>query len=632
MPAHTAIILSMKSNQAQLTRSLSAIALSSIVVMSPLNAPAGIAVTDAGVIASLKVLNGTAIRIEGQANAINASTRQTANNTTQIMRDTSQINQTTLSTLPKIQEDIQKMREIGEARQKLSLQIAKLQELTTKGRVFKEDPFVDAVASKGVGDSMNQILIEMGEYMSSPWDLEGTPGLSSDHESEMKKNTFSASNKAAYYVPNTSGGAGGDMTLQTPTDAGMPKVLADYESLFGFSWRGYGFVGKNANYMQAMVGHGGRLLGFDYIPPVGSIALSETQRYRLQQIQKRSAFNNILKNHINANYRRVTQSGGNPWEVSPGLYVRPKTEADELFEKMVLSKQATPGSEVAFYAAASSYSKTQYDPFWGFSEKAEFSLPTNANDVLTRGAYSAIQAYLDKNGTSQEENPYGNFGKAIAPVIADLVDNAAPGCNLLITEADLQKASQMNGLSLKGVPTTPDEWRSMFARSEDAQKEYIRVVAAMPSAPPPSEVMVLFGLNKGDTKTYNSKILASSTRLSQNNKTLLTQVCLLAYNQKALQAVAELETALSNLSQSATELNIVEALPMMRDNVQNTILVLQNRIGQLQAQVDSLLKDKYEALSERQSIVEMYQKIIMEESEGQVERIMMNTAPTTLPM
>lgn len=602
--------------------------------MSPLNAPAGIAVTDAGVIASLQVLNNTAIRIEGQANAINASTRQTANNTTQIMRDTSQINQTTLSTLPKIQEDIQKMREIGEARQKLSLQITKLQELTTKGRVFKEDPFIDAVASKGVGDSMTQILTEMGEYMSSPWDLEGTPGLSSDHESEMKNNSFSTYTKPAYYMPNAPGAVAGatDSTLVTPSKAGMPDVLADYEKLFGFSWNGFGFVGKNAQYMQAMVGHGGRLLGFDYIPPVGSIALSETQKYRLQQIRKGSAFNDILKNHISANYRRVTQSGGNPWEVSPGLYVRPKTEADELFEKMVLSNQATPGSEVAFYAAASSYSKTQYDPFWGFSEKAEFSLPTNANDVLTRGAYSAIQSYLSNSGANQEENPYGNFGKAIAPVIADLVDKTPPGCNLLITEADLQQASQMNGLSLKGVPTTPEEWRSMFARSESAQKEYIRVAAAGISAPATPAVMVLFGLNKSDTKTYNSKILANSTRLSQNNKTLLTQVCLLAYNQRALQAVSELETALTGLSQSATELNVVEALPVMRDNAQNTILVLQNRIGQLQAQVDSLLKDKYDALSERQSIVEMYQKIIVEESEGQVERIMMSTAPTTLPM
>jgi len=113
---------------------------------------------------------------------------------------------------------------------------------------------------------------------------------------------------------------------------------------------------------------------------------------------------------------------------------------------------------------------------------------------------------------------------------------------------------------------------------------------------------------------------------------LLTQVCLLNYNQESLAAVIKLEEALARLSAAATAQNVVEMLPMMRDNAQNTIMVLQNRIGQIQAQVDTLLKEKHEALVERQKIVEEYRQIIVENSKPAVEKLMMMTAPTSLPM
>lgn len=620
----TAIVIIMKNSQVLLSKVLLPAVIATMVSSVPQNAAAGFPVTDSGVISQLIKLNLTAAKIQTDTAAINASSAKTASNTTQIMKDTAQINQTTLATLPKIQEDIQKMREIGEARQKLTLQITKLSQLTTKGDVFKEDPFVNAVATSGV-DSMTQILTEMGEYMTQPQDLLGDPGLDSVTEDQMATNSFSADTQLSYKFDEAN-------TLITPNEAGMSEVRNKLESLFGLSYNGLGFVGKNANYMQSMIGHGGRPLNFDYIPPVGSISLSETQKSRLKNLRS-SAFNDVLRNHIRENYRRASQAGENPWEVAPGLYIRPKTEADALFEKMVLSEEATPGTEVAFYAAASHYSKTQYHPFWGFSENAELSLPINVNDVLTRGAYDAVQEYLSQKGADVSDNPYGNFGKSIAPIVAELVNKTAPGRNLVVTEADIERAAQSPGLSLKGVPSTPQEWRNMFARSEKAQNDYIRATTSgVPAPSDEEEIMVLFGLNKKDTKTYNAKLLANSTRLSQNNKTLLTQVCLLNYNQRALDAVVEMENALTGLSSSATELNVVEMLPMLRDNAQNTILVLQNRIGQLQAQVDSLLKDKHEALADRQKTIEQYQKIIIDESKAQVERIMMGTAPTSLSM
>lgn len=631
----TAIVLIMKNIQHILSNNFCRLALLAMVVGAPQIANAAYPVTDAGVIAQLVTLNATASRIEGHAASINRSSATTAQNTTQIMKDTAQINQTTLATLPKIQQDIQTMREIGEARQKLTLEITKLSELVNKGNVLKSDAFAKAVADKNVsssvsgGDSITKILQEMGGYMKTPWDLTGDPGLDSVTQDQMATNSFSAGSDLTFRFQDEEGGVQQD-TLLVPSEAGISEVRAKLESLFGRSWNGYGFVGKNAGYMQAMVGHGGRLLGFDYVPPVGNIALSETQRGRLKDLGT-SSLNDVLKNHLRQNYRRVTQSGGNPWEIIPGVYVRPRTEADALFEKMVLSPDATPGSEAAFYAAASSYSKTQYDPFWGFSENAELQLPVNVNEVLTRGAYTSVQEYLEEKGSDATQNPYGNFGKSIAPVLASLVDNTPPGTNLLITASDLEKAEQTQGLSLKGTPTTPKEWREMFARSEATEAEYIRA-AASGATTPAVQPTILFGLNTRDTKTYNSKIIANSTRLSQNNKTLLTQVCLLNYNQESLAAVIKLEEALARLSASATAQNVVEMLPMMRDNAQNTIMVLQNRIGQIQAQVDTLLKEKHEALADRQKIVEDYQGIIIENSKPAVERLMMLTAPTSLPM
>ena len=625
----------MKNIQHILSNNFCRFALSALVVGAPQIATAAYPVTDAGVIAQLTTLNATAARIEGHAASINSSSATTAQNTTQIMADTAQINKTTLATLPKIQEDIQIMREIGEARQKLTLEITKLSELVNKGNVLKTDAFAKAVADQNVsssvsgGDSITKILQEMGGYTKTPWDLTGDPGLDSVTQDQMATNSFSVGDDLSYRFENEDGAVEQD-TLLVPSEAGMTEVRAKLETLFGRSWNGYGFVGKNAGYMQAMVGHGGRLLGFDYVPPVGDISLSETQRGRMKNLGT-SSMNNVLRNHLRENYRRVTQSGGNPWEIMPGVYVRPRTEADALFEKMVLSSEATPGTEAAFYAAASSYSKTQYDPFWGFSENAELQLPVSVNEILTRGAYASVQEYLEERGSDATQNPYGNFGKSIAPVLASLVDNTAPGTNLLITASDLEKAEQAQGLSLKGTPSTPQEWREMFARSEAAEADYIRAAAAG-TAPATTQPTILFGLNTRDTKIYNSKIIANSTRLSQNNKTLLTQVCLLNYNQESLAAVIKLEEALARLSAAATAQNVVEMLPMMRDNAQNTIMVLQNRIGQIQAQVDTLLKEKHEALVERQKIVEEYRQIIVENSKPAVEKLMMMTAPTSLPM
>jgi len=629
----------MKNSQSTLSKSM-AVSFSAAIVATALlapQAPAAYPVTDAGVIAQLKVLNTTAKAIEGQAIAINQSSATTARNTTQIMSDTAQINQTTLATLPKIQQDIQTMREIGVARQNLTYRIAQLTELTLKGNAFKEDAFALAVAQTGIpvsvsgADSMDQILREMGEYIKEPWDLSGDPGIRRTTQDQMKQNSFDAGADLSYKFDNVD-------TLITPKEAGIDEVLGELESFYNLSWGGnqasgkIGFTGMNADYMRAMVSHGGRVIALDYVPPVTSISLSETQKSRLKKLRS-SALNDILRNHIRENYRRATQAGENPWEIAPGVFVRPKTEADVLFEKMVISEDATPATELAFYAAASSYSKTQYDPYWGFSEKAEFSLPVNMNDVLSRGAYGAIQRYNREHGIPETENPYGNFGKAIAPLLVEIVNRTSPGCNLVITEGDMERASQIDGYSLKGVPGTSQEWEEMFARSKQTQDQYIRVAQAAAGADKPSEeVVVYFGLNKRDTKIYNSKIIANSTRLSQNNKTLLTQVCLLNYNKKALKEVIALETALHNLTMSTSEQNIVEMLPMLRDSVQNTIMVLQNRIGQQQAQIDSLLKDRYETLATRQGIVEEYRQVIVDESKGQVERIMMSTAPTTLNM
>lgn len=628
LPPPTDILETMNKKNSPPYRTLSATAagIAALLAFHPSTLPA-MPVTDAGAIAQLQTLNVTAAKILGDTTVINSNTGVIRDNTTQIMNDTIEIRKD----VDLMQKDIEIMRKIGEARQALTLKIAQLSELTAQGNVFKADPFADAVATTGIADngsSINDILAEMGQYMKTPDDLSGDPGLDTVTKEKMVEESFAQNTEPAFKIEDTdasstsSTATGLADTLVTPQEGGMAEVRSKIESLFDNSWNGYGFTGKGAKYMQSMVGAGGRTLGLDYVPPIGSVVLSDRQKAILK---------GFLSQNVRENYRRVSKSGGNPWEVMPGLYVRPKTDADALYEEMVLGPNATAGSQTAFFAAAAVYAGSQYDPIRGFSAKAEYNLPVNINNMLSRGAYEAIDKYNRENGIPTTENPYGNFGKSIAPVISDIVMSSAPGRQLVITQKDLDRASTMKGISFNGAPSTADGWRDLFARSARAEEEFIRV-ATTGSTGAESDVFVVFGLNKGDTQTYNSKILESSTRLSQNNKTLLTQCCLLKYNQDALEKVIALEEALASLSSSATKENVVEMLPMLRESVQNTILVLQNRIGQLQAQIDSLLKDRHEALVQRQGVVEMYQKKIEDNSKGQVERLLMLASPGAVGM
>lgn len=601
-------------------------------------------VSDAGTHSGLFKLNGTASSILAQAQQINANTAVIKDNTTQIMTDTRDNLVPDVEEIRQdvdiIQKDIEVMRKIGEARQLLTHRINQLQELTTKGNVFKQDPFANAVASGGVsdGNSIYKILEEMGQYMKEPDDASNIPdastldGVTTD---VMRTNSTPQGQAPAYYFKAADGTELN--TFVTPEEAGTKAGIDNaFESLLSLSYAPeggskVGFTGKGAAFLQAMIGLGGRPLGMDHIPPVGRVLLSDAQKDRLRRMQNGSStddLSSLLQKHIRENYRQASMEGKNPWEIIPGVFVRPKTEADSLFEEMVIGPNATAGSQVAFYAAAAVYGNSQYDPCWGFSPKAEYTLPVNVNNMLSKGAYEAVEDYNRKHGGGS--NPYANFGKSIAPVIAEIVGKTQAGQNLVITKADLDRASSMESVGFKSAPKTPQAWVDMFARSEKAEADYIRAAASATATPASEDLFVLFGLNKRDTKIYGTKIMANSTRLSQNNKTLLTQVCLMEYNKNALKAVVDLVDALEQLGKSTSEKNIVEMLPVFRDNAQNQILVLQNRIGQLQAQVDDLLKERHEALAERQKTIEEYQKLIEENSKGQVEQILIRLSPVNV--
>jgi hypothetical protein len=644
-----------------------AIATLCISSMLPIQGVRAMPVTDSTTHLELGILNGTASSILSQAVSINASNQQIMTDTTAIRGNVEKIRSDVENHLVPdveeiradvdiIQKDIEVMRKVAEQRQILTDKINKLQELTTKGNVLKRDPFADAVSGTGVadGESIMAILKEMGEYIKTPDDAPAGH-LGSVTTDDIWYQT------AGDPVSLPEGGEGylispayrinidgksrdgyerkiSQDELMTPEVAGTQEVIdSSYEDLFGKSWNGVTFTGKGASYMQAMIGHGGQPLGLDHIPPAFKVVLSSGQQEQLKNLSASvttpgspvvsASLSKALQDHLRQNYRRASMTGKNPWELAPGFFVRPMTEADKMFDEMVLSTRATPASKATFYAAAAAYSRSQYDPYRGFSANAEYTLPVNVNDVLTRGAFEAIEKYNKQNGIS--ENPYANFGKSVAPVIGEVVERTRPGQHMVITAADIAAAAQKKSVSLNGNPLTSKEWEAMFARSAKAENDYIRAsltAGTVQSTP----LFVVFGLDEKDTRIFGTKMMANSTRLSQNNKTLLTQACLLHYNKEALEAVKGLSDALEELAQGTSEKNIVEMLPVFRDQAQNTILVLQNRIGQLQVQLDDLLKERHETLAARQEIIESYEKQIEKEAKAEVEAILMRLSATNV--
>jgi hypothetical protein len=544
-----------------------------------------------------------------------------------------------------MQRDIEIMRRIGQKRQELTLSLARLEALAAAGQVFKNDPWAEAVATSGVtGSSLEKIFKEMGSYGPKPLDdnnLEGgvdvgKANLQERAEGTMWGESFTADGE---YGLDVQASEGSFSTAVKPQDV-IADVKSAKQSLIGRSYNGYGFVGLGADYVENMVGVGGRIVSLDYVPPFGSVLLNPQQKQALKDILAAQVTSNIRKG-----YRGAGPGESNPFELAPGFIVRPLTEADSLYDKMV--RFGSPDTEAVFWASAAVYGGSQYDPTRGFSPEGKFRAPVNMNNVLSNGAYQAIQEYNEANGIAS--NPYGQFAKAVAPIVGGRLEATRPGAKVVITAEDVRRAEggASQGLSSTGIPSTPEEWIGVFARSKKAHSDWVKAAFAegMPSglnigpagvsagAPAggvveASDVFVGMGLSRADTKEYTSRIMANSSRLSENNKSLLVSVLTAKYNQECLEKVVALEEELKGLGEGADVESIIETIPMMRQNAQNTILVLQNRLAQLQAQVEEQLESKHSTLVERQKIVQEYRDKISENGRGVVERVLSLASPT----
>lgn len=543
----------------------------------------------------------------------------------------------------KMQRDIEIMRRIGQKRQELTRSLSQLEALSSTGQVFKNDPWAQAAATSGVtGSTLEKIFKEMGSYGRKPLDarkLEEGIQVGSDGAAEsplsggdtMRSENFSVDGE---YGLDVQGGEVEYSTVTKPQDV-IGEVNAAKQELIGQSYNGYGFVGLGAGYVENMVGTGGRLVSLDYIPPFGNIILNPQQKAKLR---------GILGSRVKTGYRAATTGDRNPFEIVPGFIVRPRTEADNLYEKMVLSGDAE--SSAVFWASAAVYGGSQYDPARGFSAEGKFKAPVNMNDVLSNGAYQAVQDYNESKGITV--NPYGQFAKVVAPILTRRLGETKPGSKLVIRAEDVRRAEGINsdGSAAVGIPSTPDEWIGVFSRSKKVHGDWIqaafaeglagaigdaaseRRVTPNPQSRGDDDVFVGMGLSKTDTKEYTARVMANGSRLSENNKSLLVSVLTAKYNQECLEKVVALEEELKQLSDGADVESIIETLPMMRQNAQNTILVLQNRLAQLQAQVEEQLQAKHATLVERQSIVQEYRDRITNNGRGVVERVLSLASPT----
>jgi hypothetical protein len=586
--------------------------------------------------------------------AIQSLTEQIKNLTISIENSTKLTEQHT----NKMQRDIEIMRRIGQKRQELTLELARLEALTAQGEVFKNDPWVEALTTQGMtGTTIEKIFKEMGSYGHSPLDkgnmLDGGVTLGSSRNQETGDQGNGLNTDATLHDQSFIYDGEFGLHVQTGTNSWnnavlpqevMEGVVANLQSLTGLSYNSYGFTGVNADYMPNVVGVGGRIIALDFVPPFANVMLNNDQRETLRGAIGGTAM--FGREH----YRRATAAGRNPFEIAPGIIVRPRTEADALYEKMAALGQGTPESEAIFWASAAVYGGSQYDPARGFSKEGKFTPVVNMNDVLSGGAFSAVEKYNKSQGLTH--NPYGQFAKTVAPILGAKLTGLEAGRKIHFTAEDVRRgeaASKAQGLSSIDIPSSPEEWKGVFARSEKMHNDWIKAQfvdlpvtnnissnqTSTPSQSPTqnaADIFVGIGLGPNDTREYSSKILANSTRLSENNKSLLVTVLTVKYNQECLAKVVELEEELKRLSDSADNESIIEVLPMMRQNAQNTILVLQNRIAQLQAQVEEQLKSRHETMVNRQEIVKEYRDKITETGMAQIERLLSLLSPSGLGM
>lgn len=627
--------------------------------------------------------------ILGTDEAILTNTSTIASNTTQIVKDTGQILQEDKKiqeNTKQIKEDTTHMRNVLDSKQKLILAIGQLQALSQYGIAVSEDK-VDEKMSKALVELIKnpkqaekaiKNLTVSNSGSSSFGGLGGSTGGGSG-SIPGTSSLSGAGNNWSGALSSMENMGGDDFSMPGGTNLGNFSSWANVSSLIsngggnqidGFSDSlnpsGGGFgnvtsmfnqsvqqigqltnvVGNVFAFAENTVGYNGVPLNFQQLPPSYMYPVSNNVAGQLGMLannfQKGPNFNQVLDGLMDnlSPAGQIIDGAGQVLNgaaeitdaakglLGDGLYIRKLTPEDNAYYAMV--QKGTARSTVAFYAANTNAYGSEYHPFSGYTKGKILNKNFNLNNTLSAGAYASVERFNKIHG--HEGNPYSNFAKGLAPVLAKsytgvVGKNYVPDMNMLRAARDASpidfnkfpKITSYEYNSLddgeKGVrkvfamlenqiesqnrnilnPFAPAKTNKGFAMLDRLTPKFNTTVSYFPAQGAPAaggQSGLILTLTNKEQQEYNAYMAAGNTRISQIAVMSSINSMMLQYSKKVLTAVNKLRDDLKQQADNMTEDNAIESIPMMIQNCSNMSVVMNQMCADYTIEIERLMETK----------------------------------------
>jgi hypothetical protein len=301
--------------------------------------------------------------------------------------------------------------------------------------------------------------------------------------------------------------------------------------------------------------------------------------------------------------------------VGNGVFVRPYAgQMDDLYAAFGTSSDPTLAM-----ATHLKLSNSGYLPMGGVLTGAGAGNigPVNMNNVLSQGAYDAVDGYMRKSGVTQS-NPYGVFARDMTEYAIDSVAKAKPGDPIVITPAAV-KARQSGAQPPAENPLATRQVPPLMAPSSTSPSGQ-----ASPSAPPartqPPMVAAVTPTSQ-EMDQRNSLLDVSDKRIGEVQSQVKRTEAIKSHTHDVIDELNKLVKQAEEIRKKLDNVNAVPEITQVVVDLQSEIARQQQFIHTLDQNLDDLAQRRYELLKDRQAIVQLAQSRLQSDATRRVGEI-----------
>lgn len=412
-------------------------------------------------------------------------------------------------------------------------------------------------------------------------------------------------------------------------------VPADPTSL---SFDGTNFIGGNQGFIDNIAGINGLPIAMDRMMPTALVPLAPdsanifskalqtaTQATASALTQAPAAFlagmspDAFVKSFVLGNVASAATQEISKSLVGNGVFVRPYAGVlDDTYAAFANSSDPKLKMATLLQSASSGYL-----PIAGrVSGLPPGSLGNvNLNNVLSSGAYDAVDAYLKKEGVTNS-NPYAVFARDMTGWAVDAVSKAKPGDSIEANARDVsaqqngEKANSSNPLSnLKAPPLMASAVPLPRTNSSDQSAPAPTSEPSQPQVPP----MVAAVTPTAQEAQQRDKLLAESDkRISEVQAQIRRTQAIKTHTYDVIEELNKLVKQAEEIRKKLDNINAVPEITQVVIDLQSEIQRQQNFIHTLDQDLDTLSQRRYELLKDREAAMGAFTDRIQKDARRRV--------------